>query len=163
MQVEDRSVTLTKSVVGLGNVDNTSDVDKPVSTAQQAELDTKPSIATFDGATGTVSFYKETVLVGGETPLFTVDLPTEALVVSGAYDAETEIITLTLANGSTIEIDASGLINSNELVDAIATKLGLDFSALNAMGAIDTANDLVAVRDVSGTAETKKVAVQNLG
>src|SRR5690606_7721865 len=112
--------------------------------------------------TGTVSFYKETVLVGGETPLFTVDLPTEALVVSGAYDAETEIITLTLANGSTIEIDASGLINSNELVDAIATKLGLDFSALNAMGAIDTANDLVAIRDVSGTAETKKVAVKTL-
>lgn len=159
---EDRSVTLTKSVVGLGNVDNTSDTDKPISTAQQGALDTKPSIATFDGATGTVSFYKETVLVGGETPLFTVDLPTEALVVSGAYDAETEIITLTLANGSTIEIDASGLINANELVDAIATKLGLDFSALNAMGTIDTANDLVAVRDVSGTAETKKVSVKDL-
>ena len=34
-------VVLTKSNLGLGNVDNTSDVDKPVSTAQQAALDLK--------------------------------------------------------------------------------------------------------------------------
>jgi|GEM_PF-4964887 hypothetical protein len=33
--------TYTKSEVGLGNVDNTSDVDKPVSTVQQAALDNK--------------------------------------------------------------------------------------------------------------------------
>lgn len=32
---------VTKSQVGLGNVDNTSDANKPVSTAQQAELDKK--------------------------------------------------------------------------------------------------------------------------
>lgn len=32
---------VTKEQVGLGNVDNTSDVDKPVSTAQQAALDLK--------------------------------------------------------------------------------------------------------------------------
>jgi hypothetical protein len=34
-------VTLTKSDVGLGNVDNTSDANKPVSTAQQTALDGK--------------------------------------------------------------------------------------------------------------------------
>ena len=33
--------SVTKSDVGLGDVDNTSDTDKPVSTAQQAEIDTK--------------------------------------------------------------------------------------------------------------------------
>ena len=33
-------VTLTKADIGLGNVDNTSDANKPVSTAVQAELDT---------------------------------------------------------------------------------------------------------------------------
>ena len=44
----------TKSQVGLSNVDNTSDMNKPVSTAQQAALDLKADIAspTF---TGTVS------------------------------------------------------------------------------------------------------------
>jgi len=33
--------SVTKAQVGLGNCDNTSDVDKPVSTAQQTEIDTK--------------------------------------------------------------------------------------------------------------------------
>lgn len=33
--------SLAKGDVGLGNVDNTSDADKPVSSAQQAVLDTK--------------------------------------------------------------------------------------------------------------------------
>ena len=35
------AVTLVKGDVGLGNVDNTSDADKPVSTAQQTALDAK--------------------------------------------------------------------------------------------------------------------------
>lgn len=34
-------VVVTKSTIGLGNVDNTSDTDKPVSTAQQTALDLK--------------------------------------------------------------------------------------------------------------------------
>lgn len=51
------AVVLTKGDVGLGNVDNTSDVNKPVSTAQQAALDAKQatlvagtSIKTIAGA-----------------------------------------------------------------------------------------------------------------
>lgn len=53
---------LTKAAVGLGNVDNTSDLDKPVSTDTQAALDDKVSKVTstdnalvrFDGTTGAV-------------------------------------------------------------------------------------------------------------
>lgn len=41
---------VTKSDVGLGNVDNTSDADKPISTAVQTALDTKMS-GTYSGAT----------------------------------------------------------------------------------------------------------------
>jgi len=37
----DRTWTITKSDIGLGNVDNTSDVNKPVSTAQQSALNLK--------------------------------------------------------------------------------------------------------------------------
>lgn len=37
------AVTLVKGDVGLSNVDNTSDANKPVSTATQAALDTKPN------------------------------------------------------------------------------------------------------------------------
>ena len=40
------AVTLTKSSVGLGNADNTSDADKPVSTAQQTALDLKAPVST---------------------------------------------------------------------------------------------------------------------
>lgn len=44
-------LALTKSDVGLGNVDNTSDVNKPISTAQQAALDLKAPLAS-PGLTG---------------------------------------------------------------------------------------------------------------
>lgn len=39
------TVTLAKADVGLGNVDNTSDLTKPISTATQAALDAKPDQA----------------------------------------------------------------------------------------------------------------------
>ena len=39
--------TLNKSAVGLGNVDNTSDADKPVSTAQAAAIATATAIHPF--------------------------------------------------------------------------------------------------------------------
>ncbi len=44
---------ITKSMVGLGNVDNTSDANKPVSTATQTALDLKADLAgpTFTGTT----------------------------------------------------------------------------------------------------------------
>lgn len=45
---------VNKSDVGLGNVDNTSDADKPISTAVQAALDTKMS-GTYSGATPNLS------------------------------------------------------------------------------------------------------------
>lgn len=47
------AVTLVKADVGLTNVDNTSDANKPVSTAVQAALDLKASDATTVKTTGT--------------------------------------------------------------------------------------------------------------
>jgi hypothetical protein len=40
---------VTKAQVGLGNVDNTSDANKPVSTAMQTALNEKQNTLTFDG------------------------------------------------------------------------------------------------------------------
>lgn len=40
-EADDKSVTIDKSGIGLGNVDNTSDADKPISTSTQAALDKK--------------------------------------------------------------------------------------------------------------------------
>jgi hypothetical protein len=42
--------TLDKSAVGLGNVDNTSDTNKPVSTAQATAIDAKASVVVYGGA-----------------------------------------------------------------------------------------------------------------
>ena len=42
---------VTKSHVGLGSVDNTSDINKPVSAAQQVALDTKLTSTALDGQT----------------------------------------------------------------------------------------------------------------
>ena len=41
--------SVTKTQVGLGNVDNTSDVNKPISTATQTALDGKVEEAPEDG------------------------------------------------------------------------------------------------------------------
>jgi hypothetical protein len=51
-KVADAVAALTKSSVGLGNVDNTSDANKPISTATQTALDAKASLsgATFTGS-----------------------------------------------------------------------------------------------------------------
>ncbi len=49
-------VTLSKSDVGLGNVDNTADAAKPVSTAQQAALDAKSGLTSTNAFTGRNSF-----------------------------------------------------------------------------------------------------------
>ena len=50
-------VTLVKGDVGLGNVDNTSDANKPVSTAQQTALNLKANLAspTFTGTVGGIT------------------------------------------------------------------------------------------------------------
>lgn len=53
-------VVLTKSNIGLGNVDNTSDKNKPVSTAQQAALDKKVDIA-GDTMTGNLTINTSTM------------------------------------------------------------------------------------------------------
>lgn len=43
------AVSLTKADLGLGNADNTSDANKPISTATQSALNAKPSIGTSAG------------------------------------------------------------------------------------------------------------------
>lgn len=70
------SLTLVKGDVGLGNVDNTSDANKPVSTAQQTALNLKANLAgpTF---TGTVTMAKSV-----NTPVVLSDAGTVAVDAS---------------------------------------------------------------------------------
>lgn len=69
---------VTKTEVGLGNVDNTSDANKPVSTAQQSAIDLKANIAspTFTGTTNVssgVTFPTNPTITLGSNATFPAD------------------------------------------------------------------------------------------
>ena len=53
------AVTVSKSDVGLGNVDNTSDLSKPISTATQTALDNKVSLSGNETVNGIKTFTSE--------------------------------------------------------------------------------------------------------
>lgn len=83
--------TLDKSAVGLANVDNTSDANKPVSTAQQTALNLKIDL-TEKGSNNGVA----TLDAGGKIPA--TQLPSSVMEYKGTWAASTN--TPTLANGS---------------------------------------------------------------
>lgn len=62
-KAQEADASLTKASIGLGDVDNTSDVNKPVSTAQQTVLNGKlntwasvPATATSSGTAGQIAY-----------------------------------------------------------------------------------------------------------
>lgn len=69
-------VTLAKADVGLGSVDNTSDANKPVSTAQQTALNAKVNTADVAGLNtvgwGRAVFIANGGTVPGGTPAYTI-------------------------------------------------------------------------------------------
>lgn len=69
-------VTLAKADVGLGSVDNTSDANKPVSTAQQTALNDKVNTADVAGLNtvgwGRAVFIPNGGTVPGGTPAYTI-------------------------------------------------------------------------------------------
>lgn len=95
------AVTLAASDVGLGNVDNTSDANKPISNATQAALNDKQSKITANGilkgdGTGTVIAAEETEVelveltadsIGAspKSRILNITLPTASWAGSGPY------------------------------------------------------------------------------
>lgn len=71
--------TLDKSAVGLGNVDNTSDASKPVSTAQAAAIALKQDISGL----GTAAFVNTGNNGSGVVPLLTVNSGQTTLALTG--------------------------------------------------------------------------------
>ena len=103
--------TLDKNAVGLGNVDNTSDANKPVSTATQTALNAKQD-ASAKGAPGG---YAE-LDGGGKVPAS--QLPNSIMEYQGVFNASTN--TPTLANGTgspgdVYRVSVAGTVLSLEL------------------------------------------------
>lgn len=91
-----------KTAVGLGNVDNTSDLDKPVSTAQQTALNAKTNltmIAPTESSTTASQRYEEG----------------DQFVLNGILYTATDII----ANGGTITVNTN-CVASNTITKQIA-------------------------------------------
>jgi hypothetical protein len=80
--------SVTKAQVGLGNVDNTADVDKPISTATQNALDAKADTSALD--------VKQDVLTFDDAPAVGSD---NVVKSGGIYDALMEIIEDMYAEG----------------------------------------------------------------
>lgn len=103
--------SVTASQVGLGNVDNTSDIDKPISTATQTALDAKQDSFTFErevpaGARNSVN----TSFTLGNTPA----TKTLSLYLNGLIQIETNDFTI---SGTTITM----LVAPNPDDELIAT------------------------------------------
>lgn len=115
---------LVKGDVGLGNVDNTADTAKPVSTAQQTALDLKSNLAspTFTGTvtipTG-ASITAPTGLVKGDVGLGNVDNVADA--------SQTSVGTVTAGNVDAVVSAASTtLAGKSELATTAETSTGTD-------------------------------------
>lgn len=117
---------VTKEQVGLGNVDDTSDIDKPISTATQNALDTKADKTAMETALGT----KQDALVAGSH----ISIASDGKTISSTYD-----VASTTANGLMSKDDKSKLggisagaqVNVIETVKVNNTALGVSGKAVN--------------------------------
>ncbi len=64
--------TLDKTAVGLGNVDNTSDLNKPISTATQTALNAKENTANKNTANGYAGLGSDGKLISSQLPSITI-------------------------------------------------------------------------------------------
>jgi hypothetical protein len=108
------ALSLTKSDVGLGNVDNTSDANKPISTATQTALDTKAPLA--DSKVIQIAISDET------TPLTTgVAKITFRMPYAMTLSAVRASLSTAQTSGSTFTVDINESGSS-----ILSTKLTLD-------------------------------------
>lgn len=115
------AVALVKADVGLGNADNTSDANKPVSTAQQAALDTKVDKVTGKGLSTNDLTAALLTKLNGAAPL-------ASPVFTGSPKAPTQLTT-----------DNSTLLATTAFVQAVVAAL-----VNGAPGALDQLSELAA-------------------
>lgn len=130
--------SLTKADVGLGNVDNTSDADKPVSTAQQTALDTKVNKA-GDTMTGTlllpdgsaaapsIAFANDT-----DTGIFSAGVSALNIVVAGVTQAKAIATEFQIINQLRIgALSGTSVFLTDDAANTLAQRNGTNSQAFN--------------------------------
>ena len=176
----DNPHSVTKTQVGLGNVDNTSDADKPISTAQQTALDLKVnkdgdkvlSENDFtDALKAKLNEKKVKDIVGddannelditysdGSTSSISLSgLLEDAYAKSGTFSMTNKKISIDVSDGASFDIDMSVLTDEmNDKVDKVTGK-GLTTNDLT--NALKDAIELKKVKDVVGDVANDKINV----
>lgn len=119
--------TLDKSAVGLGNVDNTSDASKPVSTATQTALDTKSTITSTISTTAQTTDIGSTNITTTGAGLYrlayylvdsTADLTAGAVRLNVTY---TDAGTAQTQNSATVALTILGTFTQGEFIIQLAS------------------------------------------
>jgi hypothetical protein len=149
-----KNKTLDKTSVGLGNVDNTSDVNKPVSTAQQTALNLK-----FNNPTGTTAQY-----VAGDGSLIT--FPSLGLTVGSTAISSGTNGRILFQNGGVLQQTANLFWDNTNARFGIGNSLPTARLHISAQGALSS--DIgFKVRNIANTADlfnvvgTGQVSVYN--
>lgn len=100
---------VTKSQVGLSNVDNTSDLNKPISNATQTQL---TNLSNDDILSGSVVGSDLVITLKGGS-IITIDatpFTADVRVTSGVYNSSTKNLDFTLSDSSIISVPVSALL-----------------------------------------------------
>ena len=181
--LDDGDAATVRTTIGLGNVDNTTDALKPVSTAGQTALDLKANIAspTFTGVpitttpsandnstkiASTAYVQQElTDLVGGAGAAYDTLLEISASIANG----DSDVVALTTVVGGKLQKDQ----NLGDLTDASAARGNL------ALGNVDNTSDstkdaatatltnktiaISQVTELSGLTDAEGAQLENIG
>lgn len=157
-------VVLDKADVNLGNVDNTSDLDKPVSTATQVELGKKQNTLTagagisiteegvISADTGIKVQVVETLPATGDTKTIYLKLAEEA-ETDNVYDEYIYVNNAWEKIGTT-EIDLSGYVQKTTTIAGISLENNIAGAQLKA--ALELAKNDVGLGNVDNTSDLNK-------
>lgn len=108
----DNPHSVTKAQVGLGNVDNTADMDKPVSTSQQAALDAKLDNAENGGVANDLETNSSTVALSAAQGIILYEMLDD--LTGGASADLSELIARVAAVEE--EIDKANTFSTGDLL-----------------------------------------------
>ena len=150
--------SVTKTTIGLGNVDNTSDLNKPISTATQTALDTldedkadKTDIATVESGTTASRAYSVGELVYVSGTLYRV----KTAIASGATftvgtNVEVTNVSNALKDKGSVSVTADGVKTRAQILNEIASQI--DFSKVTTDSKLRIDNSVYSCMNINVSA-----------